>query len=105
MRTYIDGRVRRMDAIVDRAEAGWCSEAATVYRKLHREAEAEAVGVWEILGVLVQAVWMSRDGFTRQELDTLRQFRAEVKCARRCQSQRRIMVEHANPEVKQWRSL
>ncbi|MFE2012991.1 WXG100 family type VII secretion target [Streptomyces sp. NPDC059491] len=79
MRTYIDGQVRRMDAIVDRAEARWRSEAATAYRKLHREAGADAVRVREILGVLAQAVRMSRDGFTRQELDALRQFRAEVK--------------------------
>ncbi|WP_327165266.1 WXG100 family type VII secretion target [Streptomyces zaomyceticus] len=79
MRTYIDGQVRRMDAIVDRAEARWRSEAATAYRKLHREAGADAVRVREILGVLAQAVRMSRDGFTRQELDTLRQFRAEAK--------------------------
>ncbi|MDV9187439.1 WXG100 family type VII secretion target [Streptomyces sp. SR27] len=79
MRTHIDGQVRRMDAIVDRAEARWRSEAATAYRKLHREAGADAVRVREILGVLAAAVRMSRDGFTRQELDTLRQFRAESK--------------------------
>ncbi|MFD7978303.1 WXG100 family type VII secretion target [Streptomyces sp. NPDC059071] len=79
MRTHIDGQVRRMDAIVDRAEARWRSEAATAYRKLHREAGADAVRVREILGVLAKAVRMSRDGFTRQELDILRQFRAEMK--------------------------
>ncbi|MFF6773094.1 WXG100 family type VII secretion target [Streptomyces sp. NPDC012637] len=79
MRTHIDGQVRRMDAIVDRAEARWRSEAATAYRKLHREAGADAVRVREILGVLAKAVRMSRDGFTRQELDMLRQFRAEMK--------------------------
>ncbi|MEV6394447.1 WXG100 family type VII secretion target [Streptomyces sp. NPDC051907] len=78
MRTYIDGQVRRMDAIVDRAEARWRSEAATAYRKLHREAGADAVRVREILGVLAQAMRMSRDGFTRQELDTLRRLRAEM---------------------------
>ncbi|MEV5973432.1 WXG100 family type VII secretion target [Streptomyces sp. NPDC051921] len=79
MRTHIDGQVRRMDAIVDRAEARWRSEAATAYRKLHRQAGADAVRVREILGVLAKAVRMSRDGFTRQELDILRQFRAEMK--------------------------
>ncbi|MER8235591.1 WXG100 family type VII secretion target [Streptomyces sp. NPDC094049] len=79
MRTHIDGQVRRMDAIVDRAEARWRSEAATAYRKLHREAGADAVRVREILGVLAEAVRMSRDGFTRQELDALRRFRAESK--------------------------
>ncbi|MET9949957.1 WXG100 family type VII secretion target [Streptomyces sp. NPDC006339] len=79
MRSHIDGQVRRMDAIVDRAEARWRSEAATAYRKLHREAGADAVRIREILGVLAKAVRMSRDGFTRQELDILRQFRAEMK--------------------------
>ncbi|MFF2567032.1 WXG100 family type VII secretion target [Streptomyces sp. NPDC058084] len=79
MRTHIDGQVRRMDAIVDRAEARWRSEAATAYRKLHRQAGADAVRVREILGVLAKAVRMSRDGFTRQELDLLREFRAEMK--------------------------
>lgn len=78
MRTHIDGVVRRMDALVDRAEARWRSEAATEYRKLHREAGADAVRVREILGVLANAVRMSRDGFTRQELDVLRGFRAEM---------------------------
>ncbi|MER7520372.1 WXG100 family type VII secretion target [Streptomyces sp. NPDC126499] len=79
MRAHIDGQVRRMDAIVDRAEARWRSEAATAYRKLHREVGADAVRIREILGVLAKAVRMSRDGFTRQELDILRQFRAEMK--------------------------
>ncbi|MFJ9812569.1 WXG100 family type VII secretion target [Streptomyces sp. NPDC101158] len=79
MRTHIDGQVRRMDAIVDRAEVRWRSEAATAYRKLHRQAGADAVRVREILGVLAKAVRMSRDGFTRQELDLLREFRAEMK--------------------------
>ncbi|MEU8617596.1 WXG100 family type VII secretion target [Streptomyces sp. NPDC048623] len=79
MRAHIDGQVRRMDALVDRAEARWRSEAATAYRKLHREAGADAVRVREIIGVLAKAVRMSRDGFTRQELDMLRQFRAEMK--------------------------
>ncbi|MFF9194431.1 WXG100 family type VII secretion target [Streptomyces sp. NPDC014779] len=79
MRLHIDGQVRRMDALVDRAEARWRSEAATAYRKLHRQAGADAVRVREILGVLAKAVRMSRDGFTRQELDLLREFRAEIK--------------------------
>ncbi|MFE3068413.1 WXG100 family type VII secretion target [Streptomyces sp. NPDC059247] len=79
MRTHIDGQVRRMDAIVDRAEARWRSEAATAYRKLHREAGADAVRVREILGILAEAIRMSRDGFTREELDALRRFRAESR--------------------------
>ncbi|MCX5394125.1 WXG100 family type VII secretion target [Streptomyces sp. NBC_00094] len=79
MRSHLDGQVRRMDSLVDRAEARWRSEAATAYRKLHREAGADAVRIREILGVLEQAVRMSRDGFTRQELDSLSRMRAESR--------------------------
>ncbi|MCW7991689.1 hypothetical protein XF35_42500, partial [Streptomyces platensis subsp. clarensis] len=56
MREHLDGQVRRMDALVDRAESRWRSPAATAYRTLHREAGADAVRIREILGVLEQAV-------------------------------------------------
>ncbi|MET3987638.1 WXG100 family type VII secretion target [Streptomyces sp. PvR034] len=75
MQQHLDGQVRRMDALVDRAEAQWKSGAATAYRALHRQVAKDAVRIREILAVLEQAVRMSRDGFTRQELDTLQRLR------------------------------
>ncbi|WP_399029226.1 WXG100 family type VII secretion target [Streptomyces sp. 15-116A] len=38
MQDHLDKQVRRMDALVDRIEAGWRGPAATVYRDFHRAA-------------------------------------------------------------------
>ncbi|MGW0465132.1 WXG100 family type VII secretion target [Streptomyces sp. NPDC003027] len=76
MQRHLDGQVRRMDAVVDRIEAGWKSDAARGYRALHRGVAEDAVRIREILVVLEEALRMSRDGFTQQELDTLRRMRS-----------------------------
>lgn len=75
MQRHIDGQVRRMDGIVDRIEAGWKGETGKAYRSLHRAASEDAVRIREILVVLEQAVRLSRDGFTEQELENLRRLR------------------------------
>ncbi|MFF8266081.1 WXG100 family type VII secretion target [Streptomyces sp. NPDC016562] len=75
MQRYLDRQVRRMDAVVDRIEAGWKGETGAAYRALHRAAAEDTVRIREILVVLEKAVRMSRDGFTQQELDTLQAFR------------------------------
>lgn len=75
MQRHLDDQVRRMDAVVDRIEAGWKGEAAKGYRALHQGAAEDAVRIREILKVLEEAMRMSRDGFTDQELDTLRRMR------------------------------
>lgn len=75
MQTHLNSQVRRMDAIVDRIEAGWQGAAATGYRDLHRGASEDAVRIREVLVVIEEAVRLSRDGFTHQELETLRRMR------------------------------
>ncbi|MEV7910741.1 WXG100 family type VII secretion target [Streptomyces griseus] len=75
MRLYLDRQVRRMDGIVDEIEAGWQGKTGDAYRALHRGAAQDAVRIRGILAVLEEAVRMSRDGFTAQELDLLRDFR------------------------------
>ncbi|MEV6394160.1 WXG100 family type VII secretion target [Streptomyces sp. NPDC051907] len=77
MQRHLDSQVRRMDAVVDRIEAGWKGEASKGYRALHRGAAEDAVRIREILVVLEEAMRMSRDGFTQQELDTLRRMRSQ----------------------------
>ncbi|MFE7123657.1 WXG100 family type VII secretion target [Streptomyces sp. NPDC057617] len=76
MQRHLDTQVRRMDAIVDRIEAGWQGEASRGYRALHRGAAEDAVRIREILVVLEEAVRLGRDGFTSQELETLRRMRS-----------------------------
>ncbi|MGW8490034.1 WXG100 family type VII secretion target [Streptomyces sp. NPDC055886] len=75
MRLYLERQVRRMDGIVDEIEAGWQGRTGDAYRTLHRGAAQDAVRIRGILAVLEEAVRMSRDGFTAQELDVLRDFR------------------------------
>ncbi|MFB6752708.1 WXG100 family type VII secretion target [Streptomyces sp. NPDC056353] len=75
MQVYLDKQVRRMDAIVDRIEAGWQGPAAKAYRGFHRAAAEDAVRIREVIQHLEQAVRLSRDGFTERELDVVAQMR------------------------------
>ncbi|MFC9619672.1 WXG100 family type VII secretion target [Streptomyces sp. NPDC056930] len=75
MRDHLNMQIRRMDAIVDTIEAGWGGQTAKAYRKLHHGAAEDAVRIREVIKILGQAVRLSRDGFTEQELDLLDQFR------------------------------
>ncbi|MFE2965468.1 WXG100 family type VII secretion target [Streptomyces sp. NPDC059340] len=75
MQDHLDKQVRRMDAIVDRVEAGWRGPAATAYREFHRAATEDAVRIREVMRLLEQAVRLSRDGFSRRDLDVLEQMR------------------------------
>ncbi|MFD7401653.1 WXG100 family type VII secretion target [Streptomyces sp. NPDC059866] len=75
MQDYLNKQVRRMDAIVDRIEAGWRGPAGRAYRGFHRAAAEDAVRIREVIGHLEQAVRLSRDGFTERELDVVAQLR------------------------------
>ncbi|GCB45611.1 WXG100 family type VII secretion target [Streptomyces sp. NL15-2K] len=76
MQDHLDKQVKRMDAVVDRIEAGWRGPAATAYRTFHRAAAEDAVRIREVMKLLEQAVRMSRDGFTENELEVLAQMRS-----------------------------
>ncbi|MEU3091009.1 WXG100 family type VII secretion target [Streptomyces massasporeus] len=76
MQVHLDKQVRRMDAIVDRIEAGWRGPAATAYREFHRAAAEDAVRIREVIRHLEQAVRLSRDGFTEHELDLMAELRS-----------------------------
>lgn len=71
MRDHLDRQVTRMDAIVDRIEAGWRGPAGTAYREFHRAAAEDAVRIREVVKLLRQAVLLSRDGFSETDLDVL----------------------------------
>ncbi|MEV8397230.1 WXG100 family type VII secretion target [Streptomyces niveus] len=73
MQDSLDKQVRRMDAIVDRIEAGWQGPAARAYRDLHRGAAEDAVRIRMVIQALEQAVRLSRDGFSEQDLDIMAQ--------------------------------
>ncbi|MFD9794802.1 WXG100 family type VII secretion target [Streptomyces sp. NPDC059070] len=75
MRRHLDGQVRRMDGIVDRIEAGWRGPAASAYRDLHRGAARDAVRIREVIQVIEEAVRLSRDGFSEQDMEVLARMR------------------------------
>jgi WXG100 family type VII secretion target len=75
MQDHLDKQVRRMDAIVDRIEVGWRGPAATAYREFHRAATEDAVRIREVMKLLEQAVRMSRDGFSANDIEVLEQMR------------------------------
>jgi WXG100 family type VII secretion target len=75
MQDHLDKQVKRMDAIVDRIEAGWHGPAATAYREFHRAATEDAVRIREVMKLLEGAVRLSRDGFSEHDLEVLEQMR------------------------------
>jgi WXG100 family type VII secretion target len=76
MQDHLDKQVKRMDAMVDRIEAGWRGPAATAYRSFHRAAAEDAVRIREVMKLLEQAVRLSRDGFSADDLDVLDRMRS-----------------------------
>ncbi|GAA0659891.1 hypothetical protein GCM10009535_44110 [Streptomyces thermocarboxydovorans] len=75
MQDHLDKQVRRMDALVDRIEAGWQGPAARTYRDFHRAAAEDAVRIREVMKHLEQAVRMSRDGFSKEDLGVVARIR------------------------------
>ncbi|QNP63923.1 WXG100 family type VII secretion target [Streptomyces genisteinicus] len=76
MQAYLDRQVKRMDEIVDSIEAGWRGPAAKAYRAFHRGAAEDAVRIRMVMQRLEQAVRLSRDGFSQNDLDVMDRLRA-----------------------------
>ncbi|CAK7287395.1 MULTISPECIES: WXG100 family type VII secretion target [Streptomyces] len=75
MQDHLDQQVRRMDELVDRIEAGWQGPAARAYREFHRAAAEDAVRIREVMKQLEEAVRLSRDGFSSDDLQVLEHMR------------------------------
>src|SRR4051794_1821543 len=78
MRDHLGDQVRRMSTLVDTIEGGWQSAAGDGYREVHLRVAKDVVRVGELLGVVEEAVRLSRDGFTDRESDTLRRMNDEA---------------------------
>lgn len=76
MQAYLDRQVKRMDEIVDSIEAGWRGPSAKAYRAFHRGAAEDAVRIRMVMQRLEQAVRLSRDGFSQNDLDVMDRLRA-----------------------------
>lgn len=76
MQEHLATQIGKLNALVDASERGWRSPAASVYRDLQRSANGDAETVRRMLGLIAEAVRMSRDGFSAQDLGTLESLRA-----------------------------
>jgi uncharacterized protein YukE len=72
----IEGIERQLAALAEAAEACWLSDAASSYHDIHRRVVDDAVTVRRTLAFVKEAVELSRDGFSEQDLRTLESFRA-----------------------------
>ncbi|MEU0399345.1 WXG100 family type VII secretion target [Streptomyces sp. NPDC006197] len=75
MQEVLGKQLLRMDEIVDRIESRWRGPASEAYRVRHRAAAEDAVRIRETMKILAEAIRLSKDGFSAQELENLRQFR------------------------------
>lgn len=98
MQRHLEGQVRRMDGVVDRIQARWQGPAGTVYRDLHKGAAQDAVRIRENIRVLAEAVRLSRDGFTEQELDVLASMRRVQRSTDVAREAEALQAPEAAPE-------
>ncbi|MGD9483415.1 WXG100 family type VII secretion target [Streptomyces sp. TRM70308] len=75
MQKHLHQQIERLNNIVDRVETGWRGSAARAYKDLQAGVNDDAVAIRKSLMLIEEAVRMSRDGFTTQELETLERFR------------------------------
>ncbi|WP_333767489.1 WXG100 family type VII secretion target [Streptomyces sp. IBSBF 2435] len=66
---------RRLTALAETAEACWLSGAASEYHDIHRRVTGDTGTVRRTLAFVREAVELSRDGFSAQDLETLDSFR------------------------------
>lgn len=74
MQEYLRLKIDELNAIIDRIEAGWRSPAARAYTELQRGVNEDAVTIRKNLVLIEEAVRMSRDGFSGQELAAMERF-------------------------------
>lgn len=75
MQQYLERAVGRMNGLVDKAAKGWQSPAAAAYESVQASVNEDAARVRQMLVFIEEAVRMSRDGFSAQELHTLEEFK------------------------------
>ncbi|MGK5631164.1 WXG100 family type VII secretion target [Streptomyces sp. URMC 123] len=75
MERHLKKKIERLNTIVATIDAGWRSSAGSAYKDLQRGVNEDAIRIRQMLILLEEAMKMSRDGFTDQELEVMRSFR------------------------------
>lgn len=74
MQSYLTLQAKRMAEIFGVIKSGWSGPAAQTYSEFQQGVAEDLVRIRSSLQLLEEAVRMSNDGFSAQELDTLRGF-------------------------------
>ncbi|MEU3193167.1 WXG100 family type VII secretion target [Streptomyces sp. NPDC006992] len=96
MERYLKRKIERMDGLLDLVGNNWRGTTALAFKDLQRGVTDDARTVRESLILIEEAVKMSRDGFTAQELETLQKFRSLQASIEG--SERLLDMADANPE-------
>ncbi|MBP0461147.1 WXG100 family type VII secretion target [Streptomyces montanisoli] len=77
MRDHLDKQVRRMASVLDNVRKDWASDAGSGFGARQQRVAEDVVRLRGKLRVIEEAVRLSANGFTEQELDTLARMRRE----------------------------
>ncbi|MGY1437180.1 WXG100 family type VII secretion target [Streptomyces reniochalinae] len=97
MEQYFKRKIERMDGLLDLVGNNWRGSTAKAFKELQRGVTEDARTVRESLILIEEAVKMSRDGFTAQELETLQKFRSLQSSV--AGSDRLLDMADANPQA------
>lgn len=76
MERYLKRKIAKMDGLLDTVGNRWRGPAAVAFKNLQKKLNEDARTIRKSLIVLEEAVKKSRDGFTAQEMETLRRMRS-----------------------------
>ena len=81
MERYLKKKITHLNELVDGVDGGWKSPAASVYKGLQQSVNEDAARIREMLILIEEAMKLSRNGFTAQELDIMHRFQQLQKTA------------------------
>lgn len=101
MERHLRKKIARMDRLLDRVGSGWLGSTANSFKELQKSLNEDARTIRKSLILIEEAVKKSRDGFTAQELETLR---AMKRISLSSQDGRLLSQADANPQPEAPRS-
>ncbi|MEV4922248.1 WXG100 family type VII secretion target [Streptomyces roseoverticillatus] len=71
---HLERKIRHLNELVGSVDHGWQSAAASAYKELQKSVNQDAARIRKSLILIKEAVELSRDGFSRQDLEILHRF-------------------------------
>ncbi|WP_424891490.1 WXG100 family type VII secretion target [Streptomyces sp. XH2] len=71
---HLERKIRHLNELVGSVGTGWQSDAASAYKQLQKSVNQDAARIAKALVLIKEAVELSRDGFSEQDLEILHRF-------------------------------